>query len=137
MTLYITDGQIKRFEHIDSLLVDYVEHDIPDEIIDKIHKKFSSTKHDRFIRTEEIEKGMMIRYVDLHIEKISPWGIVTFINKELGEITTVRLYNPRVVHFWKITPDNHYIFEVDRSRNAKNRMVREYCDMMINKEKNE
>ena len=72
MINFITDGQKQRNKDIDNILKHYDEFDIPDSIIYKINKKFKSTKNYDFIRTEQIEIGMMIRVVDLDIKKILP-----------------------------------------------------------------
>lgn len=127
MTLYITSCQQQRLKDIDRILSKYMEIDIPDYIIHKINKKFKSTKYYRFIRSEEIEKGMFIRYVDLSISNISTSGIVVNIsdtsNKKNGIVT---LYNPSNVIYWKINPDKYYIFEIEKGTNSKNINIREF-----------
>jgi hypothetical protein len=132
MSLYITDGQKKRLKNIDKVLSKYLELDIPDNIINKINKKFKSTKYYRFIRTEELDKGMIIRYVDLEMKKISTTGIIVNIqntsNKEKGVIT---LYNPSDIIYWKINPDKYYGFEVEKDTNNKNIDIREYYNKNI------
>lgn len=126
MALYITSNQERRLKDINRILSKYIELDIPDYIIHKINKKFKSTKYYKFIRTEEIEKGMIIRYVDLSINKISTSGIVVNIsdtsNKKNGIIT---LYNPSDVIYWKINPDKYYIFEIEKGTNSNNIGIRE------------
>jgi len=134
MTLYITSCQQRRLKDIDRILSKYMEIDIPDYIIHKINKKFKSTKYYRFIRSEEIEKGMFIRYVDLSISNISTSGIVVNIsdtsNKKNGIVT---LYNPSNVIYWKINPDKYYIFEIEKGTNSKNINIREfYTDKIDN-----
>lgn len=126
MALYITSDQQRRLKDINKILSKYIEIDIPDYIIHKINKKFKSTKYYRFIRTEEIEKGMFIRYVDLSISKISTSGIVVNMSdtstKKNGIIT---LYNPSDAIYWKINPDKYYIFEIEKGTNSNNIGIRE------------
>jgi hypothetical protein len=126
MALYITSGQQQRLMNIDRILSKYIEIDIPDYIIHKINKKFKSTRYYRFIRSEEIEKGMFIRYIDLSIRNISTSGIVVNISdtstKKNGIIT---LYNPSDAIYWKINPDKYYIFEIEKGTNSRNIGIRE------------
>lgn len=126
MALYITCAQKQRLKDIDKVLSKYMEIDIPDYIIHKINNKFKSTRYYRFIRSEEIEKGMIIRYVDLSISTISTSGIVVNItdtsNKKNGIIT---LYNPSDIIYWKINPDKYYIFEIEKGTNSRNIGIRE------------
>lgn len=115
----ITDEQKKRNIDIDNILRKYHDKDIPNEIIHKINKKFKSTKYYNFIRTEEIEIGMIIRTVNLDFKKISTTGIVVNIlhtsNKSIGNIV---LYNPSNLIYWRINPDKYYLFYIEK--NTKN-----------------
>jgi hypothetical protein len=133
MTEYITSKQAKRLKDIDKILAKYNEIDIPDYIINKINNKFKSTKYYKFIRTEELELGMFIRYVDLSLSKISTSGIIVNIkatsNKKNGIIT---LYNPSDVIYWKINPDKYYIFEIEKGTNSNNINIRELYNNKLN-----
>jgi len=126
----------QRIEELNKILRYYHENDVPNEIIKRINKKFKTTKYNSFIRTEELEKGMMIRAVDLDITKISTMGIVTrFIkttNKERGNIL---LYNPynntEGTKFWKINPERFYLFHIE-----KNTYINDQMKSLINEYKN-
>ena len=129
MANFITTGQKKRNLNIDKILMNYIEIDIPDHIIHKINKKFKSTKYYNFIRTEELMIGMIIRTVDLDIQKISTTGIVVNIihtsSKSFGNIT---LYNQSNNIYWKINPDKYYLFHIEKGIKQTNILIREYHD---------
>ncbi len=130
---FLTSEQIKRNKDIDTLLLNYNEIDIPDEIIYKINKKFKSTKYYNFIRTEQIEIGMMIRYVDLEFKKISTTGIiVNIISTSSKKIGNILLYNPSNDIYWKINPDKYYLFFIEKGTNKANNIIREYRDNYFN-----
>lgn len=126
MYLFETEEQKLRLKNIDNILRKFEEQDIPDEIIHKINRKFKTTKEYNFIRTEEIEVGMIIRTVDLNIKKISTTGIVVKIiqtsSKSYGNI---RLYNPSNDIYWVINPDKYYIFQIDKGTNELNRKIKD------------
>ena len=104
MINFITDEQKKRNKDIDNILRHYHEFDIPDSIIYKINKKFKTTKRYDFIRTEEIEIGMMLRVVDLDIKNISTTGIVVkIIETSSKKIGNIMLYNSSNNIYWKIS----------------------------------
>ena len=133
MSEFITDGQKKRNKDIDQILLYYNEIDIPDEIIHKINKKFKSTKYYDFIRTEQIEIGMMIRYVDLELKKISTTGIiVNIISTSSKKIGNILLYNQTDDIYWKINPDKYYLFHIEKGQKKANMVIREYRDYYIN-----
>jgi hypothetical protein len=120
----------RRLNNINNILKNYNEIDIPDNIILKIIKKFKLSKYYSFLRTEQIELGMMIRTVHLDLNKINTTGIVVNIkstsSKNIGVIT---LYNPSEDIYWKINPDKYYIFEVEKlSPDTKlmNQMIKNY-----------
>jgi len=126
MYIFETEEQKLRLKKIDNILRKIEEIDIPDEIINKINKKFKSTKEYNFIRTEEIEVGMIIRTVDLDIKKISTTGIVVKIIQTSSKLYgNIRLYNPSNDIFWNINPDKFYIFEIDKGTNDLNRKIKE------------
>jgi hypothetical protein len=134
MINFITDGQKQRNKDIDNMLKHYEEFDIPDSIIHKINKKFKSTKNYDFIRTEQIEIGMMIRVVDLDINNISTTGIVVkLIKTSSKQIGNVMLYNSSNNIYWKINPDKYYIFHIEKGTTSISSIIREYRDNNINK----
>lgn len=123
--IYLTEPQKKRLVNIDNILKRYIEFDIPDNIIHKINKKFKSTKYYRFIRTEEIEIGIIIRCVDLNIKNISMSGIIVNINKTNNKnIGTLTLYNNSINIYWKINPDKYYLFHLEKGTST-DRKIRE------------
>ena len=134
MINFITDEQKKRNKDIDNILRHYHEFDIPDSIIYKINKKFKTTKRYDFIRTEEIEIGMMLRVVDLDIKNISTTGIVVkIIETSSKKIGNIMLYNSSNNIYWKINPDKYYIFYIEKGTNNVSSIIREYRDNNINK----
>ncbi len=131
----LNEFQNKRIENIKSILKYYEEPDISDTLIKKINEKFKRTKHYNFIRTEQIEKGMIIRTVNLNITKLNIPGIIVKImetsSKKIGNIL---LFNPLKKIFWNINPDKYYIFVVERNSNSElNRMVDELFEDYRNK----
>ena len=133
MINFITDEQKQRNKDIDNILKHYDEFDIPDSIIYKINKKFKSTKNYDFIRTEQIEIGMMIRAVDLDLKKISTTGIVVkLIKTSSKQIGNIMLYNSSNNIYWKINPDKYYIFHIEKGTNNISSIIREYRDNNIN-----
>ncbi len=119
MNNYITDGQRKRINNIDNFLREYHEIDIPDYIIHKLNRKFKSTKYCTFLRTEEIHIGMLIRYIDLDMKKISIIGMVVNIHNNINKNDVFVLYSSSKAIYWKINPNKYYIFGVgDRNNNA-------------------
>lgn len=126
MYLFETDEQKLRLKKIDNILRNFEEIDIPDGIIYNINKKFKTTKYYNYIRTEEIEVGMIIRTVDLNIKKISTTGIVIKIIQTSSKLYgNIRLYNPSNDIYWNINPDKYYIFQIDKGTNELNRKIKE------------
>lgn len=107
--------QMRRLNNVNNILKNYTENDIPNSIISKIIKKFKLSKYYSFVKTEQIEIGMIIRTVHLDLNTINTTGIVVNIkdtsSKKIGLIT---LYNPSNDIYWKINPDKYYIFEVEK-----------------------
>lgn len=107
--------QIRRLNNVNNILKNYRENNIPHNIISKIIKKFKLSKYYSFIKTEQIEIGMIIRTVHLDLNTINTTGIVVNIidtsSKKIGLIT---LYNPSNDIYWKINPDKYYIFEIEK-----------------------
>ena len=134
MINFITDEQKLRNKDIDNIMRHYDEFDIPDSIIYKINKKFKSTKNYIFVRTEQIEIGMMIRVVDLDIKNISTTGIIVkIIETSSKKIGNIMLYNSTNNIYWKINPDKYYIFHIEKGTNGISSLIREYRDNNINK----
>ena len=133
MINFITDEQKIRNKNIDNILRYFDEFDIPDNIIYKINKKFKSTKNYSFIRTEQIEIGMMIRAVDLDIKNISTTGIIVkIIQTSSKKIGNIMLYNSSNNIYWKINPDKYYLFNIEKGTNSISSLIREYHDNNIN-----
>lgn len=107
--------QMRRLNNVNNILKNYTENDIPNSIISKIIKKFKLSKYYSFVKTEQIEIGMIIRTVHLDLNTINTTGIIVNIkdtsSKKIGLIT---LYNPSNDIYWKINPDKYYIFEVEK-----------------------
>jgi len=123
-------NHIRRLNDINNILDKYNEIDIPDNIILKIIKKFKLSKYYSFVKTDQLELGMMIRTVYLDLSKINTTGIVVNIkNTSSKKIGTITLFNPSEKIYWKINPDKYYIFEVEKlSPDAKmmNELIKDY-----------
>jgi len=133
MSLFLTNEQKKRNRDIDQILLHYNKINIPVEIINKINKKFKSTKYYNFIETNDIEIGMMIRTVDLYIKNISTTGIVVNIIKTSSKkIGNIMLYNPSNNIYWRINPDKYYLFHIEKGTKNINILIREYRDNYFN-----
>ncbi len=121
-----TDNQRKRINNIDKFLQDFKELDIPTYIIKKINKLYPDTLKYDFIRTEELEIGIMVRLVDLDLEKIYMPGIVVNIKSTSSrDIGILVLFNPAIDIYWSVNPDKYYIFkmyklsEMESKKNTK------------------
>ena len=133
MSLFLTNEKKKRNRDIDQILLHYNKINIPVEIINKINKKFKSTKYYNFIETNDIEIGMMIRTVDLYIKNISTTGIVVNIIKTSSKkIGNIMLYNPSNNIYWRINPDKYYLFHIEKGTKNINILIREYRDNYFN-----
>ena len=114
----------KRIENINSILKYYEEPDISDDIIKKINIKFKKTKYYNFIRTEQIELGMIIRTVNLNMTKMNLPGVVVNIketsSKKFGKIL---LFNNLKKIYWYINPDKYYLFCMERNTNSNMNMI--------------
>lgn len=108
-----TNEQKKRSHHIDLFLQNYKEFDIPTHIIRKINKLHPDTKRYDFMRTEQVEIGIMVRLVDLDLQKIYMPGIIVSIkdtsSRKKGILT---LFNPKLEIYWSVNPDKYYIFKI-------------------------
>lgn len=107
--------QLRRLNNVNNILKNCTENDIPHRIISKIIKKFKLSKYYSFIKTEEIELGMIIRTVHLDLNTINTTGIVVNIkNTSSKKIGIITLYNPSNEIYWNINPDKYYIFEIEK-----------------------
>ena len=119
----INKFEANRIQNIKSILKFYDEQ-IPDEQIKKINDKFKKTKYYNFIRTEQIELGMIIRTVDLNITKINLPGIVVSIKQTSSKkIGKVLLYNSTKNIYWYINPDKYYLFFIEKYANIQTNML--------------
>jgi hypothetical protein len=123
----LTKSQKKRMDNLDIILSYYSEVEISDEMINKMKKKFKLGKYHNFVKTFQLEKGMIIRTISLDLKKINIAGIIVNIqsssSKNIGIIT---LYNEKKEIYWKINPDKYYIFDVKKrtlDEKEMNRMI--------------
>ena len=108
--------EIKRINDIDNILKYYNEKDIPDSIIHKINKLYPITKKCKFIRTEELEVGILIITISLDLKKISGICVIAKIDENSSQkYGSLLLVNSLKDIYWRIKPDNYYIFKIDRS----------------------
>jgi hypothetical protein len=119
----INKFEANRIQNIKSILK-YYDEQIPDEQIKKIHNKFKKTKYYNFIRTEQIELGMIIRTVDLNITKINLPGIVVSIKETSSKkIGKVLLYNSTKNIYWYINPDKYYLFFIEKYEDIQKKIL--------------
>ena len=125
-----TDNQRKRIDNLDVFLQNFKELDIPTYIIKKINKLYPDTQKYDFIRTEEINKGMFVRLVDLDFNKIyMPSIIVNIKSTSSRDIGVVTLFNPALDIYWSVNPDKYYIFRIYKNINNKIKIIKEYSDL--------
>ena len=93
----------------------YNEPDIPDSIINKIRRKYPTTKHSEYIHTEQLNIGDLIQMVDLHLTHLSIKGVcVKIFYSENSTINSILLFNSNLQIFWKINPTKYYIFKSEK-----------------------
>ena len=108
--------ELDRIKDVDNILKYFNEKDIPDSIIHKINKLYPITKEFEFIRTEELEVGILVILVSLDLKKISGIGVVSKIDENSSQkYGSLLLINSVKEIYWRIKPDNYYIFRIDRS----------------------
>jgi len=95
--------------------------------INQIRNKFVTLDRYEYVTPEELSRGMVIRYVDLCLNKVSIYGIVCRMQyyPQTGDekkIRSVLLFNPSLRFCWRITPKRYYIFHIDRSRFRRNKV---------------
>lgn len=131
------DEQLKREKTIDKLLTKFHEKDIPDNIIHQIHKKYPITKELAFLRTEQLEPGMFIKIISLDFTKVLNGSIINIKPNASQKYGIILLKSDDI--FWRIKPDNYYIFKVERDSKKRFEMRNEIEKIKINdtKEKKE
>ena len=106
--------QIKRENDIDNILKKFIEKDIPDNIIHKINKLYPVTTEMNFLRTEQLEVGMIIKVVTIDLKKILSTAIILkLISNSSQKIGVLMLLNPANKSIWQIKPDKYYIFQAE------------------------
>ena len=107
--------EIKRINDVDNILQYFNDKDIPDNIIKKINKLYPITKDFNFIRTEQLEIGMVIKAVSLDFKKILTTGILLQIksnsSQKYGSLLLLNTANDSV---WRIKPDKYYLFQIEK-----------------------
>ena len=124
------DEQLKREKTIDKLLTKFHEKDIPDNIIHKINKKIPITKELTFLRTEQLETGMFIKIISLDFTQVLNGSIINIKPNSSQKYGIILLKSDDV--FWRIKPDNYYIFKVDRDSKKRFEMHNEIEKIRIN-----
>jgi hypothetical protein len=115
--------QIRREKDIDKLLIKFVEKDIPDDIIHKINKKYPITKILDFLRTEQLELGFFIKLISLDLKKVYNAVILEIIPNSSHKFGVILVKTRNV--FWRIKPDDYYIFKVERDSKKSFKMQNE------------
>jgi len=110
-----TVGDIKRKNDVFSFLNKMDEYDTSTKIIKKILSIFPELKGYRFLRSEEIYTGLLLRTVDLKIEKISIPAVVKGVkSNKTGGVVNITLYNNYKDSLWKIVPSKYYLFGLEQ-----------------------
>lgn len=111
----IPPEEIKRINDVDNILQYFNDKDIPDNIIKKINKLYPITKDFNFIRTEQLEIGMVIKAVSLDFKELLTTGILLQIksnsSQKYGSLLLLNTANDSV---WRIKPDKYYLFQIER-----------------------
>lgn len=113
----------KRLNEIDKFIDAYEgsiknNKNITKKNVSIILKKFDELQNFVTIDNTEITKGIIIKCVDLNMEKVSIPAIVVDIKyntsfNNLKTIKNVTLLNNYKKSCWKIKPANYYIFKAD------------------------
>jgi hypothetical protein len=107
------DEQIMRERNIDKLLTKFIEKDVPDNIIHHINKKYPETKLLNFLRTEQLELGFFIKMISLDFKSISSGIIVGIKSNSSQQFGSILLKSGDDI-YWRIKPDNYYIFQIEK-----------------------
>ena len=111
----IPPEEIKRINDVDNILQYFNDKDIPDNIIKKINKLYPITKDFNFIRTEQLEIGMVIKAVSLDFKELLTTGILLQIksnsSQKYGSLLLLNTTNDSV---WRIKPDKYYLFQIEK-----------------------
>ena len=111
----IPPEETKRINDVDNILQYFSDKDIPDNIIKKINKLYPITKDFNFIRTEQLEIGMVIKAVSLDFKELLTTGILLQIksnsSQKYGSLLLLNTANDSV---WRIKPDKYYLFQIER-----------------------
>lgn len=109
-----------RQKEIESYINNLPEYDTSDNIIKKITTKYKILRNYDYIRTEQLELGMIIRAVHLDLSKMTIPGFIMQIEKDdNGIIKRIGLLNKHSKTYWKFKPGNYYLFMIEKG-NASN-----------------
>jgi hypothetical protein len=123
----------KRLNDINKILKYYKEPDVPDEIINKIKKKYPILKYYEYIHTEQIQQNDIIQMVNLDFKHISIKGKCIKINYSRNyTIDSILLYNNLVDIYWKINPTKYYVF---KTISKNDEMIRKQLDNIYKNKK--
>ena len=107
--------QIKRENDIDKILRNFNEKDIPDSIIYKINNLYPITKSMNFLRTEQLQTGMIIKIVSLDLEILYSTAIIVKISETSShKMGKILLLNAAYDTVWTINPNRFYIFQAEK-----------------------
>jgi hypothetical protein len=89
------------------------------DLIEQAIEKYKSLQEQKYIKSEELYKGDIIRYVDLNLDKLSASCIIIDIEyyRSLDESTTVKSIKNIIVKnnynekYWKFKPQKYLIFK--------------------------
>jgi len=110
-----------RQKEIESYINSLPEYDTSDNIIKKITTKYKILRNYDYIRTEQLELGMIVRAVHLNLSKMTIPGIIMKFDKDDNDIIKrIGLLNKHSETYWKIKPGNYYLFMIEKG-NASNK----------------
>jgi hypothetical protein len=111
----VPSEEIKRINDVDNILQYFNDKDIPDNIIKKINKLYPITKDFNFIRTEQLEIGMVIKAISLDFKELLTTGILLQIKSNSSQkYGSLLLLNTANDSLWRIKPDKYYLFQIER-----------------------
>jgi hypothetical protein len=109
-----TTEQQNRENDINKLLRNFNEKDIQDNLIHKINKLHPVTKVMNFLRTEQLDIGMIIKIVSLDFKKIYSTALILKLESTSSQkIGKVKLLNIGYDTYWNINPNKYYIFQAE------------------------
>ena len=103
----------RRLKNIRSVLKYYKEPVIPNEILQKIYKKFPSVKYYKLLELNEIKEHDVLCLITLDLKKKLIKGVCIEINYAYNNddiVESIKLVNNYKNIVWYINPTKYYVF---------------------------